>query len=150
MGWLKYARKHELDSICESCERYISYSFSDITKEKLFIHCSLDVLKTTLRDLKGIVSAESLLVSVLSWINYDKKSRTRALDYTSDYLELKECREQFLTDSAKEHIDIFQSNPRVQPKGHTYSSSKKADCYGSWWSHQKRSEKYMVTQKAGS
>ena len=35
----------------------------------------------------------------------------KALDYTSGYLELKECRTQFLTDSAKVHIDIFQSNP---------------------------------------
>ena len=47
MGWLRYARKHELDSICESCERYISYSFTDIGKEKLFIRCSLDELKST-------------------------------------------------------------------------------------------------------
>ena len=111
ISWLRYARLHNLDSVCDSCERYISHSFPDITKGKLFIQCSLDVLKTTLQDLKGVVSAESLLISVLSWINYDKKSRKRALDYTSDYLELKECREQFLTDSAKEHIDIFQSNP---------------------------------------
>ena len=111
MGWLKYAWKHELDSICESCERYISYSFSDIGKEKFFIRCSLDELKTTLQDLKGIVSPENLLNSVLSWINYDKKSRRKVLDYLSGYLELKECRKQFLTDSTKAHIDIFQSNP---------------------------------------
>ena len=111
MGWLKYARKHVLDSICESCERYISYSFSDIAKEKLFIKCSLDELKSTLQDLNGVVSPETLLTSVLSWINYDKTSRKKALDYTSGYLELKECREQFLTDTAKVHIDIFQSNP---------------------------------------
>ena len=111
MGWLKYARKHELDSICESCERYISYSFSDIGKEKFFIRCSLDELKTTLQDLNGVVSQEDLLTSVLTWINYDKKTRKKALDYTSGYLELKECRKQFLTDSAKVHIDIFQSNP---------------------------------------
>ena len=56
ISWLKYARKHELDSICESCERYISYSFSDIGKEKFFIRCSLDELKTTSQDLKGVVS----------------------------------------------------------------------------------------------
>ena len=111
IGWLRYARKHELDSICESCERYISYSFSDIGKEKFFIRCSLDDLKTTLQDLNGVVSPEKLLTSVLSWINYDKTSRKKALDYTSGYLELKECREQFLTDTAKVHIDIFQSNP---------------------------------------
>ena len=90
MGWLRYARKHELDSICESCERYISYSFSDIGKEKFFIRCSLDELKITLQDLKGVVSPENLLTSVLSWISYDKKSRKNALDYTSGYLELKE------------------------------------------------------------
>ena len=111
IGWLKYARKHSLDSICESCERYISYSFSDIGKEKFFIRCSLDELKTTLQDLKGVVSPENLLTSVLSWINYDKKSREKALDYTLAYLELTECGKQFLTDSAKAHIDIFQSNP---------------------------------------
>ena len=46
--WLKYARKHELESICDSCERYISHSFCDIGKEKFFIRCSLDELKTTL------------------------------------------------------------------------------------------------------
>ena len=33
------------------------------------------------------------------------------MDYTSGYLELKECREEFLPDSAKVHIDLFQSNP---------------------------------------
>ena len=44
-------------------------------------------------------------------LGYDKTSRKKALDYTSRYLELKECRKQFLTDTAKEHIDIFQSNP---------------------------------------
>ena len=109
--WLKYARKHELDSICDSCERYISHSFSDIGKEKFFIRCSLDELKTTLQDLNGVVSQEDLLTSVLSWINFDKKSRKKALDYTSGYLKLKECRKQFLTDSAKVHIDLFQSNP---------------------------------------
>ena len=111
ISWLKYARKHSLDSICESCERYISYSFSDIGKEKFLIRCSLDELKSTLQDLKGLVSPENLLTSVLSWINYDKKSRKTALDYTLDYLELKECGKQFLTDSSKTHIDIFQSNP---------------------------------------
>ena len=74
MGCLKYARKHELDSICESCERYISYSFSDIGKEKFFIRCSLDELKTILQDLNGIVTSEKLLTSVLSWINHDKTS----------------------------------------------------------------------------
>ena len=111
MGWLKYARKHELDSICESCERYISYSFSDIGKEKFFIRCSLDELQTTLQDLKGVVSPEKLLTSVFSWINYDKTSRKKALDYISGYLELKVCGKQFLTDSAKVHIDIIQSNP---------------------------------------
>ena len=111
ISWLKYARRHELDSICESCERYISCSFSDIGKEKFFIRCSLDELKTTLQDLNGIVSPENLLTSVFSWINYDKKSRKKALEYTSGYLELKECRKEFLTDSAKIHIDIFQSNP---------------------------------------
>ena len=61
--------------------------------------------------MKGVVSAENLLNSVLSWINYDKKSRKKALDYISGCLELKECREQFLADTAKVHIDIFQSNP---------------------------------------
>ena len=61
--------------------------------------------------MNGVVSPEKLLTSVLSWINYDKTSRKKALDYTSRYLELKECREQFLTDTAKVHIDIFQSNP---------------------------------------
>ena len=111
MGWLKYARKHELDSICESCERYISYSFPDIGEEKFFIRCSLDELKTTLQDLNGVVSPENLLTSVFSWITFDKKSREKALDYISGYLELKECRKQFLTDSAKVHIDIFQNNP---------------------------------------
>ena len=39
-----------------------------------------------------------------------KKSRKKAMDYTSGYLELKECREEFLTDSAKVQIDLFQSN----------------------------------------
>ena len=111
IGWLRYARKHSLDSIYESCERYISYSFPDIGKEKFFIRCSLDELKTTLQGLKGIVSPENLLTAVLSWINYDKESRKKALDYTSGYLELKYCRKQFLTDSANVHIDIFQSNP---------------------------------------
>ena len=61
--------------------------------------------------MNGVVSQENLLASVLSWINYDKKSRRKALDYTSGYLELKDCRKQFLTDSVKVHIDIFQSNP---------------------------------------
>ena len=111
MGWLKYARKHKLESISHSCERYISHSYSEITKEKLFIRCSLDELKTTLQDLKAVVSPENLLTSVLSWINYDKTSRKKALDYISGYLELKVCGKQFLTDSAKVHIDIFQSNP---------------------------------------
>ena len=110
MGWLRYARLHKLDSICDSCERYIAHSFSDITKEKFFIRCSLDDLKTTLQDLKGVVSPEYLLTYVLSWINYDKKSRKKALDYTSRYLKLKDCSKQFLTESAKVHIDIFQSN----------------------------------------
>ena len=111
IGWLKYARKHELDSICDSCERYISYSFPDIGKEKFLIMCSLDELITTLQDLNGVVSPENLLTSVLSWINYDKTSRKKALDYTSGYLALKECKKQFLTDTAKAHVDIFQSNP---------------------------------------
>ena len=110
IGWLRYARKHELDTICESCERYISYSFSDIEK-KFLMRCSLDELKTLLQDLDGVVSPEQLLTSVFSWINYDKEPRKKALDYTSGYLKLKECRKQFLTDSAKVHIDIFQSNP---------------------------------------
>ena len=110
IGWLKYARKHKLESIGDSCERYISHSFSEITKGKLFIRCSLHELTTTLQDLNGVVSPENLLISVLSWINYDKKSRKKALDYASGYLELKECRKQFLSDSAKVHIDIFQSN----------------------------------------
>ena len=111
ISWLKYARKHSLDSICESYEQYISYSFSDIGKEKFLIRCSLDELKSTLQDLKGLVSPENLLTAVLSWINYDKKSRKRALDYTLGYLELKGCGKHILTDSAKVHIDIFQSNP---------------------------------------
>ena len=114
IGWLRYARKHSLDSICESCERYISYSFSDIGKEKFLIRCSLDELKTTLQDLNDIVSSEKLLTFVLSWINYDKTSRKKALDYTSRYLELKECGKQFLTDTSKVHIDIFQSNPEFK------------------------------------
>ena len=50
-------------------------------------------------------------IELFSWIKYDKKSRKKALDYTSGYLELKECGKQFLTDSSKAHIDIFQSNP---------------------------------------
>ena len=111
MDLLKYARRHELDCICELWEQYISHSISDIRKEKFFIRCSLDELKTTLQDLNGVVSPEKLLTSVLSWINYDKESRKQALDYTSGYLDLKECGKQFLTDSAKVHIDIFQSNP---------------------------------------
>ena len=111
MGWLKYARKHELDSICESCGRYISYSFSDIRKEKFFIRCSLDELKSTIQDLKGVVSPQQILTSVLLWINYDKQSRKKALDYTSVYQRLEECGKQFLTNSAKVHIDIIQSNP---------------------------------------
>ena len=114
MGWVKYARKHDLDSICESCERYISYSFSDIGKEKFLIRCSLDELKSTLQDLNGVISPEDLLTFDFSWINYDKKSRKKALDYTVGYLELKECGKQFLTDSAKVHIDIFQSNPEFK------------------------------------
>ena len=61
IGWLKYARKHSLDSICESCERYISYSFSDIGKEKFFIKYSLDELKSTLQDLNGVVSPEKTI-----------------------------------------------------------------------------------------
>ena len=61
--------------------------------------------------MNGVVSPENLLTSVLSWINYDKKSRKAALDYTLGYLELKECGKQFLTESAKTDIDIFQSNP---------------------------------------
>ena len=65
IGWLKYARKHELDSICDSCERYISYSFSDMGKEKFFIKCSLDELKSTLQDLNGIVSPKKLLTFCL-------------------------------------------------------------------------------------
>ena len=116
IGWLRYARKHSLDSISESCERYISYSFSDIGKEKFLIRCSLDELTSTLQDLNGVVSPENLLTSVLSWINYDKESRKKILDYTSGYLELKDCRKQFLTDTAKEHIDIFQCNPEFNRK----------------------------------
>ena len=108
--WLRYARKHSLDSICESCEQYISYSFSDIGK-KFLIRCSLDELKTTLQDLNGVVPPENLLAFVFSWINYDKTSRKKALDYTSGYLDLKECRTQFLMDSVKVHLDIVQSNP---------------------------------------
>ena len=116
IGWLRYARKHSLDSICESCEQYISYSFSDIRKEKFLIRYSLDELTSTLQDLNGVVSPENLLTSVLSWINYDKKSRKKALDYTLGYLELKECGKQFLTDTSKEHIDIFQCNPEFNRK----------------------------------
>ena len=111
IAWLKYARKHDLDSICESCERYISYSFSDIGKEKFFIRCSLDELKSTLQDLNGVLSPEDLLTSVFSWINFDKNTRNKALDYTLRYLELKKCRKEFVADSAKAHIDIFQNNP---------------------------------------
>ena len=57
------------------------------------------------------MSPENLLASVFSWINYDKKYRKKALDYTVGYLELKECArgKQFLTDSAKVRMDIFQS-----------------------------------------
>ena len=64
---------------------------------------------------KQSTSADVSLTSVqehfLSWINYDKESRKKALEYTSGYLELKYCSKQFLTDSAKVHIDTFQSNP---------------------------------------
>ena len=116
IGWLRYARKHSLDSVSESCEQYISHSFSDIRKEKFLIRCSLDKLTSTLQDLNDVVSPENLLTSVLSWINYDKESRKKALDYTSGYLELKEYRKQFLTDTAKEHIDIFQCNPEFSRK----------------------------------
>ena len=138
IGWLKYARKHELESICDSCERYISYSFSDIGKEKFLIRCSLDELKTTLQDLNGVVSAENLLTYVLSWINYDKKSRKKALDYTSGYLALKECGKQFLTDSAKVHIDIFQNNPEFNRRITHILPSKKINSSGDWWRHRKK------------
>ena len=146
MDWLKYARKHKLDSICESCERYISHSFSDITKEKFFIKCSLDELKSTLQDLRGVVSPENLLTSVLSWISYDKKSRKKALDYTSGYLDLKECRKEFLTDSEKMHIDIFQNNPEFNQRVTHLLRSRKLTVVVIGGGFLRGGEKYLCTK----
>ena len=112
MSWMRYAQKNELESIFDSCKRYVSDSFLEVTKEKQFIRLSLDDLKTTLLKMNGSVSPDNLLVSVLSWINYDKEYRKMALDYTLQYLELKNCKKQFLSESAKEHIDIFRCNPK--------------------------------------
>ena len=111
MGWMRYAHKHELSSIFDSCKRYVSDSFLEVTREKQFIQLSLDDLKATLQELYDSVAPERLLTSVLSWINYDKKTRKMALDYTHGYLKLKYCGKQFLSESAKEHIEIFRSNP---------------------------------------
>ena len=62
--WLKYARKHELDSISESCERYISYSFSDIGKEKFFIRCSK---MPTVRNARSLVTSRELPSGLQIW-----------------------------------------------------------------------------------
>ena len=122
VGWMRYAHKHALLSIFDSCKRYVSDSFLEITKEKEFIRLSLDDLNTTLQLLNDAVSPENLFTSVLSWINYDKKSRKNALDYTSGYLKLKECNKQFLSESTKEHVEIFRSNPEFN----------KRVCYGTF------------------
>ena len=116
VGWMRYAHKHELLSILDSCKRYVSDSFLEVTKEKEFIRLSLDDLSITLQLLNDTVSPDNLLTSVLSWINYDKKSRKTALDYTSGYLELKMCKKEFLSESAKEHIEIFRSNPEFNKR----------------------------------
>ena len=112
IGWKRYAHQHELLSIVDSCKRYASDSFLEVTKEKEFKRLSLDDLNTTLQLLNDTVSPDNLLASVLSWINNDKKSRKKALDCTLGYLELKACKKQFLSESAKEHIEIFRSNPK--------------------------------------
>ena len=93
------------------CPVYVSDSFLEVTKEEHFIRLSLDELKTYLQALNDIVSPDKLLMSVLSWIEYDKESRKKALDYTQRYLKLKECGKHFLSESSKEHIEIFRSNP---------------------------------------
>ena len=111
MRWMRYAHKHELSSIFHSCKRYVSDSFLEVSKEKEFIRLSLNDLSITLQLLNDVVSPDNLLTSVLSWINYDKESRKKALDYTSGYLKLKYCKKQFLVESTKQHIDIFRSNP---------------------------------------
>ena len=116
IGWMRYAHKHALLSILDLCKRYVSDSFLEVTKEKEFIRLSLDDLSITLELLNDTVSPENLLTSVLSWINYDKMSRKKALDYTSGYLELKMCKTQFLSESAKEHIDIFRCNPEFNKR----------------------------------
>ena len=36
-GWMLYAHKHELLSILDSCKRYVSDSFLEVTKEEHFI-----------------------------------------------------------------------------------------------------------------
>ena len=116
MGWMRYAHKHELSSIFHSCKRYVSESFLEVSKEKEFIRLSLNDLSITLQLLNDVVSPDNLLTSVLSWINYDKESQKKALDYTSGYLKLKYCKKQFLSESAKQHIDIFRSNPEFNSR----------------------------------
>ena len=116
MGWMRYAHKHELSSIFHSCKRYVSESFLEVSKEKEFIRLSLNDLSITLQLLNDAVSPDNLLTSVLSWINYDKESRKKALDYTSGYLKLKYCKKQFLVESTKQYIDIFRSNPEFNSR----------------------------------
>ena len=116
MGWMRYAHENKLLSILDSCKRYVSDSFLEVTKEKVFIKLTLDELKTTLLELSNAVPPDHLLTSVLSWIKYDKESRKLALDYTLGYLKLKECTTQFLNESTKEHIEIFRCNPEFNHK----------------------------------
>ena len=116
VGWMRYAHRHELSSIFHSCKRYVSDSFLEVSKEKEFIRLSLNDLSISLQLLNDAVSPDNLLTSVLSWINYDKESRKKALDYTSGYLKLKYCKKQFLVDSTKQHIDIFRSNPEFNSR----------------------------------
>ena len=91
LGWMKYAHEHELLSIYDSCKRFVSDSFLEVTKEKEFIRLSLDELKSTVHEMNDVVSPDNLLMATLSWIHHDTKSREKALDYTLDYLELTEC-----------------------------------------------------------
>ena len=82
-----------------------------LQKKSTLFRLSLDDLKTTLQELKDVVSPNHLLTSVMSWISYDKMSRRKALDYTLGYLQLTECGKQFLRESAKTHIQTFRNNP---------------------------------------
>ena len=116
MGWMRYAHEHELSSIFHSCKRYVSDSFLEVSKEKEFIRLSLNDLSITLQLLNNVVSPDNLLTSVLSWISYDKESRKNALDYTSGYMKLKYCKKQFLSESTKQHIDIFKCNPEFKSR----------------------------------